>query len=97
MNNDYLDRLMDGALNVVDEAWNEARNNFICDIRADERNINLSLATLAMLDGGLSKEQTISQLQKYWDLRRSEAVPCVAWAQQKLATTSHTNSSPRLS
>lgn len=88
MNRDRFDRFVDGAFNLVGDAWNEARRDFVCGIdanaRMDERENNIALAALAMLDGGLSVEKTIALLQKHWDLRRSEALPFIEWARKRM-------------
>ncbi len=88
MNNDRFDRFVDGAIDFMGDTWREARREFVCGIeynaRTVERNDNLSRAALAMLDGGLSAEQTTAMLQKHWDLRRSEAQPFVWWAQREI-------------
>ena len=38
-----------------------------------ERICSIEKATLALLEAGVPKDQIIALLQKYWDLRRSEA------------------------
>lgn len=50
----------------------------------DERENNIAIATMAMLDAGLSDNTVIEKLQKYWDLRRSETVPFLKWAHEQL-------------
>jgi len=90
MNNDSFDRFLDVALDLVGNSWRDAKREFVCGIeynaRSVERNDNLSRAALAMLDGGLSAEQTTAMLQKHWDLRRSEAIPFVASAQRQIGS-----------
>ena len=39
----------------------------------NERICSIQKATLALLEAGASKDQIVALLQKYWDLRRSEA------------------------
>ena len=89
MNCDRFDRFVDGALGIVGEAWQDARRDFIVGIevnaRTVERDDNIARAAVAMMDGGLSVEQTIALLQKHWDLRRSEALPFVTWAQRQVS------------
>ena len=91
MNRDRFDRFVDGAFNLVGDAWNEARQDFVYSIdanaRTEERENNIALAALAMLDGGLDVEKTLALLQKHWDLRRSEAMPFVSWASRRLKAT----------
>lgn len=91
MTKDSFGKIMDGAANIVGEAWNEARTGIVNDIafkaRLEERDQNLALAALALMDGGFSAEKTISLLQKHWDLRRSEALPYVEWACSKMEKT----------
>lgn len=88
MNRDRFDRFVDGAFNLVGEAWDEARYNFVDSIdsraRMEERNNNIALAALALMDGGLNAEKTVALLQKHWDLRRSEALPFVEWARRQM-------------
>lgn len=88
MNRDRFDRFVDGALNVVGDAWNDARRNIVDSIdaraRFEERDSNIALAALAMMDGGLSADKTAMMLQKHWDLRRSEVLPYVSWARQQI-------------
>ena len=88
MTSNRFDRFVDGALDIVGGAWNEARYNFVAGIdaraRDEERDNNITRAAVAMLDGGLSLEQTTAMLQKHWDMRRSEVLPLVAWAQRQI-------------
>ena len=46
----------------------------------NERIENITTATMAMYDAGLEDEIIIQMLQKYWDLRRSEAEKEIAFA-----------------
>ncbi len=86
--NERFDRFVDGALGMVGEAWQDARRDFVVGIelnaRAVERDDNIARAAVAMMDGGLNAEQTIAMLQKHWDLRRSEALPFVYWAERQI-------------
>ena len=45
-----------------------------------ERQNNIAIAAVAMRDAGLKDETIISMLQKYWDLRQSEAASFIDWA-----------------
>ena len=51
---------------------------------AAERERNIEKATEAMLDAGLNEETVLQQLQKHWDLRRSEAEQFINWASAML-------------
>lgn len=49
-----------------------------------ERQNNIVTATVAMRDAGLKDEIIISMLQKYWDLRQSEAASFIDWAHSRI-------------
>ena len=78
MNRNRFYKFVDDTLDVMGGAWNDAKRDFVDGIdsraRMEERDDNIALAALAMIDGGLDEEKTISLLQKHWDLRRSEAL-----------------------
>ncbi len=90
MKKDRIVRFVDGAIGMATEAWNDASRDFVIGIeinaRAEERDNNIAIAALAMMDGGLSPEQTLSMLQKHWDLRRSEALPFITWAKRQITS-----------
>ncbi len=91
MNRERFNRFVDGTINIVGDAWAEAKQDFVNSIdaaaREEERENNIATAALAMLDGGLSEEKTLGQLQKHWDLRRSEALPYVNWARKRVGAS----------
>lgn len=47
--------------------------NILDDATFEERCMGIEKATAAMLEAGISDEIVIQMLQKYWDLRLSEA------------------------
>lgn len=49
-----------------------------------ERQNNIAIAAVAMRDAGLKDETIISMLQKYWDLRQSEAASFIDWAHMRI-------------
>lgn len=55
------------------EHLREDAQNRLDDAAFEERCIGIEKATSAMLEAGVSEEVTIQMLQKYWDLRLSEA------------------------
>ena len=91
MNRGQFNRFVGGAFNLLGNAWDEVRQDFVysidANVRSEERDNNIALAALAMLDGGLDVEKTLALLQKHWDLRRSEAMPFVSWASRRLKAT----------
>lgn len=50
----------------------------------NEQERNIAIATMAMLDAGLSENTVVEKLQKYWDLRRSETNKYISWAHEQL-------------
>lgn len=66
------------------QSFQERRNTDIENACFDERNNNIALAVIAMLDAGLNDEIVIEKLQKYWDLRRSETAPFLKWGHKQL-------------
>ena len=78
---------------IIDFASN-VRSNVRDSIAADkaqeceaEREWNIEKAAEAMLDAGLTEEVVLAQLQKFWDLRRSEAERYISWAVEGLSET----------
>ncbi len=55
------------------ERLREDHQQRLDDAAFEERIIGIENATSAMLELGIDAERIISMLQKYWDLRRSEA------------------------
>lgn len=57
---------------MLEHIRNDAQNR-LDDAAFEERCIGIDKATSAMLEVGVSDEVVIQMLQKYWDLRLSEA------------------------
>lgn len=55
----------------------ESENEKLSDAAFEERILGIQNATLAMLEAGVDEEMIIRMLQKYWDLRLSEATAFV--------------------
>lgn len=67
------------------QSFRDNRDAAIEDACIDERNNNIAIATIAMLDGGLSDEVITRLLQEYWDLRLSETKDVLEFAHDRLA------------
>lgn len=52
--------------------------------RNDEREHNIIIAAMAMIDAGVDDDTTTHMLQKYWDLRISEANEILRFAHHHL-------------
>ena len=59
------------------DAVREIPNAHVSEAEIKERVIGIEKATFAMLEVGVEKEVIIKMLQKYWDLRLSEATSFV--------------------
>jgi len=57
-------------------------NERISDAEFEERIIGIEKATAAMLEAGVGDDTTIKMLQKYWDLRLSEATAFIKNSKQ---------------
>ena len=57
---------------ILERIRKDAKNR-LDDAAVEERCIGIEKATAAMLESGVSEEVVIQMLQKYWDLRLSEA------------------------
>lgn len=55
----------------------ESAQQHLDDAALNEKLIGIDNATMAMLEAGIDKETIIQMLQKYWDLRLSEATSFV--------------------
>lgn len=58
------------------ELLGEIRTNYqkrLNEFVYEERNVGINNATAAMIEVGIENEKIIQMLQKYWDLRLSEA------------------------
>ena len=84
-----------GVIKVIDwiktELWPELQQrlsehfaSLIQQERNDERDNNIALAALAMLDAGVSDDVTLHMMQKHWDLRQSEADSFLNWAHNRI-------------
>lgn len=51
----------------------EQANQHITDAEIQERIVGIEKATMAMFEAGVEEKTIIAMLQKYWDLRLSEA------------------------
>lgn len=51
----------------------ERANQHITDAEIQERIVGIEKATMAMFEAGVEEKTIIAMLQKYWDLRLSEA------------------------
>lgn len=67
---ELLQGVRDGILNHEDEAVNDAEI------------VGIKRATLAMIEARVKDETIIRMLQKYWDLRLSEAEGFLAFAKK---------------
>ena len=68
-----MQRIQDGRRAEIEFACSEEREN------------NIVLAAMAMLDAGLSSDTVKQMLQKHWDLRQSEANNFITYSQKRLA------------
>ncbi|MBE5865605.1 MAG: hypothetical protein E7292_05235 [Lachnospiraceae bacterium] len=55
----------------------EAENEKLSDAAFEERTLGIQNATSAMIEAGVDEETIIRMLQKYWDLRLSDATDFV--------------------
>lgn len=85
-----MSRLTDDFKNelstIIPDVRDGIRNRMEEDVERaliDERDNNIAIASIAMMDGGLSDEEIIRLLQKYWDLRLSEAQDFLDYAHKK--------------
>jgi hypothetical protein len=71
--------------NIGREVLSRVRNDFqsrLDDAAFQERIIGIEKATIALLEAQVDKELIIQLLQKYWDLRLSEAHDCVDFVEK---------------
>ena len=69
--------VLQGTRNIIANHEMEACNN--------ERQNNIAIAAIAMMDAGLANETITKMLQKYWDLRLSEAENYIDWAHSRIS------------
>ena len=84
---ELTDSIKNGLSNVLPElgqTLKDAANDEIVEACNIERQNNIALAAVAMLDAGLSDSVVTHELQKYWDLRLSETKDYIDWAYKKL-------------
>lgn len=62
-----------GFGNELLEGIREDHQRKLDDAAFEERIVGIENATAAMLESGVNEEKIIQMLQKYWDLRLSEA------------------------
>lgn len=72
MANNILEAFSDFGRELLENIRNNAHER-ISDAEFEERIIGIEKATAAMMEAGVEEEIIIKMLQKYWDLRLSEA------------------------
>ena len=70
--------------------FQEDREAMIEDERYYERQGNIQIAAEALVDAGISDEVVVRQLQRFWDLRQSEALYFVRVAHKNLSQNPET-------
>ena len=84
---DFTNRLKQEFQNFFPELIQGVRGKFNEEVSfqiQEEQERNIAIATMAMLDAGISDNIVIEKLQKYWDLRRSETRSYISWAHKQL-------------
>lgn len=71
------------ALEIL-ERWKEAEQIRLDDVAFNERIIGIEKATSVLLELKIDEEKIIQMLQKYWNLRRSEAKEFISEEKQLL-------------
>lgn len=75
-----------GLIPELQQRMRDERDSVIREAVEAEHSNNIAIAAMAMLDAGLSDSVVSQMLQKYWDLRLSEASEFLEWAQSQLST-----------
>lgn len=82
---DKLEYYARRAIDFLLEQALEALRALICAERMEERERCIEVAARAMMDAGLDEDAIREQLQKQWDLRRSEALSVIGGIHGELA------------
>lgn len=64
------------------------QNDYAANIMAQrdvEREDNIAIATIAMIDAGITDDVISNMLVKHWDLRPSETASFISWAHNHFA------------
>ena len=85
--NDFLKKLSEQVEGFGGDFLQDLRNHvttYETSAVEKERQKNIAAAAAAMAEAGVADETNIQMLQKYWDLRRSEALPLVEQAHEEV-------------
>lgn len=82
--------LRDGVKDFIPEVGQRLRDDYFARIseeRQCEREENIAIAAMSLLDAGVEDKVVEQMLQKHWDLRLSEARSFIEWAKDQLSKT----------
>ena len=82
----FLTSLKEEWIPDLKHRWREEYDSEIQKACNNERDTNIRLAALALLEVGTNDDVAANVLQKYWDLRPSQAQRFIEWAHLKLET-----------
>ncbi len=84
---EFTDRLKKELKDFFPDVMRGVRDDYSSEkqeLLIREREDNIAIAAMAMVDAGLSDDVVIEKLNKFWDLRRSESKAILEWAHKRL-------------
>lgn len=84
---EFTDRLKKELKDFFPDVMRGVRDDYSSEkqeLLIREREDNIAIAAMAMVDAGLSDDVVIEKLNKFWDLRRSESKTILEWAHKRL-------------
>lgn len=84
---EFTDRLKKELKDFFPDVMRGVRDDYSSEkqeLLIKEREDNIAIAAMAMVDAGLSDDVVIEKLNKFWDLRRSESKTILEWAHKRL-------------
>ena len=84
---EFTDRLKKELKDFFPDVMRGVRDDYSSEkqeLLIREREDNIAIAAMAMVDAGLSDDVVIEKLNKFWDLRRSESKTILELAHKRL-------------